>query len=126
MKNPSFVRGELGKGRTIIPHGYQISKGVLSMSGVPGQEQIIEYAINQNLGIFCILFIALLGVTVALVGWVMRQNNIRELRLQDCNKELAVSLNNATNTQTSLKRIEENTDELLRRVPPVGQPWGAR
>lgn len=91
------------------------------MAGVPGQEKIIDYAINQNLGIFCILFIALLGVTVALVWWVMKQNNIRELRLQESNKELAVSLNNATNTQTSLKRIEDNTDELLRRVPPVGQ-----
>ena len=89
-------------------------------------EQALEYAIKTNQGIFVVLFVALLGTTVALVWWVMKQNNTREVRLLESNKELSTSLNNATNAQACLKRIEDNTDELLRRVPPVGQSWGAR
>ena len=43
-------------------------------------DKVLNYAIETNSGIFGVLFIALLIVTIGFVRWVLKTNNEREQR----------------------------------------------
>lgn len=70
-------------------------------------EEVSKLAVTQ--GIFAALFVALLV-------WVLRENNKRENRYINTIDSLAQSVNKIENIKDCIDRLDEKTEKILERV----------
>ena len=69
-------------------------------------EALFKTAIESGLGIFALLFIALLVTTIALVKWVLNTNNEREKRYIKVISDQASALKDAYIIKEDVKDIK--------------------
>lgn len=69
-------------------------------------DSIAEYAIKNQVGLWALLFIAMLGTTVTLVRWVLKTNNERETRYIGVIDTQAKALSNFKNMADDVADIK--------------------
>ncbi|MBU9724115.1 MULTISPECIES: BhlA/UviB family holin-like peptide [Bacillaceae] len=71
-------------------------------------DKLIDYAIQTNSGLFAVLFIVLLSITIGFVRWVIKTNNEREKRYIGVIDKQAEGLKMIDHIHKDVKEMKEH------------------